>query len=187
MKKFLFLCCALPLLLAGSDYSNYGRIMSDSGITEAFWTMAPVRKTLELAFDPKLIKKAALEYEIFIPPVDSKRRIKVTSADYNWKNILVTVNRKVIYRGKPGKLILQGTHTIDFPAAYLQQGVNVITFAWDNKDKTPGAARGYIYMAADKNPPAKTITLPPGKNGKPRTRRVVPNDNIRMRFLINML
>ena len=187
IKKLLAVLCIAPAVMLGNDYSEYSRIMSDSGVGLTMWTMAsgsPVVKKLDINFDSKQIKKAALEYEILLPPVEPRRKIKITSDSYKWKKILVTVNKKVIFNDTPGKLILQGTHTIDFPAEYLKKGVNVISFGWDKKDNS--GAYGYIYMAVDKDTPVKNIPIGKDKKGKVRTRRVVDNEGIRIRLLVNM-
>ena len=186
IKKLLAVLCLAPAVMLGNDYSEYGRIMSDSGTGLTAWTMAsgsPVVKKLNINFDAKQIKKAALEYEILLPPVDPNRKIKVNSDSYNWKKIMVTVNKKVIYNDHPGKLILKGTHTIDFPAEYLKTGVNEISFGWDKKDT---GISGYIYMTIDKDTPVKLVPVGKDKNGKVRTRRVVDNEGIRIRLLVNM-
>lgn len=189
MKKLLLAMLLAPLaVLAETDYSEYARVMSDSGSGMAAWTMAsgiPVVKTLDVNFDPAAVKKAALEYELLLPTYDTKHKVRVTSESHKWKKLLIRLNKKVIFNDYPGKLLLKGTHAIDFPPEYLKKGKNTIIFGWDKKDKSDGAA-GYIYVAIDKDAPQKIIKLKPGKDGKVRTRRIADNDSIRIRFLVKM-
>jgi len=160
MKAVFFYLMVTAAAFAGeADYSNWSRVMTDHGSGPAFWRMTSdygnwQKKVLDMETAPSEIRKAAVEYEIFLAPYDPELKCHVNAPEsHPWGNWQIKVNGKIVFCRPAGKYIGKGTHRIEISVGSLKEGVNTIELGWEKLSAEERKTRkyGYVYFAVDDN------------------------------------